>query len=222
VTIVVPGSLFVTGDNVISAQVQSNYRSTPSASFELTATIVAGTQPEPEPDPEPGPVALVAAGSAWSYYFGADAPASGWQSAGFDEAGWSVGAAPLGWGHANLGTTLTASGTRPLASYYRKVVQVADATKVASVTLTTRADDGVVVYVNGTEVGRANVPAGPVGHTSYASSAVSASNAVANPVTIVVPGSLFVTGDNVISAQVQSNYRSTPSASFELTATIGG
>ena len=178
------------------------------------AAVSAGTAVQP--------VALVAAGSAWSYYFGADAPASGWQSAGFDEAGWSVGAAPLGWGHANLGTTLTAPGTRPLASYYRKVVQVADATKVASVTLTTRADDGVVVYVNGTEVGRANVPAGPVGHTSYASSAVSASNAVANPVTIVVPGSLFVTGDNVISAQVQSNYRSTPSASFELTATIGG
>jgi formylglycine-generating enzyme required for sulfatase activity len=89
---------------------------------------------------------------------------------------------------------------------------------VASVTLTTRADDGIVVYVNGVEVLRKNISAGTVTSGTYASSAVSASTAVANPVTVSIPGSAFTTGTNVIAAEVHSNYRSTPSHSFELSA----
>ncbi|MCU1420054.1 MAG: hypothetical protein JWR57_1223, partial [Mycetocola sp.] len=46
-----------------------------------------------------------------------------------------------------------------------------------------------------------------------------ASTAVANPIEVTVPGTLFVTGENVISASVHSNYRSTPSHSFEMSVT---
>jgi hypothetical protein len=139
---------------------------------------------------------------------------------GFDASSWATGAAPLGWGHSGLGTTLTFEGTRPLTSYYRSTFQVQDASGVESLTLTTRADDGIAVYVNGVEVGRSNLPAGAIGHNTYATSAPSAAFAVANPVTYVVPGSLLQDGVNVITAEVHSNYRSTPSASFELTGTL--
>lgn len=212
----VPGNLFRSGENVIAASVHSNYRSTPSHSFELKAVTNIGTQPEPEP--EPADTNLVAEGSTWGYWYTVDGPGSGWADQNFNDSSWSTGAAPIGYGHSTLGTTLTASGTKPLASFYRKDVTVADASKVESVTLTARADDGVILYVNGTEVGRKNMAAGADGPYTYASAAPNATTAVNDPLVVTVPGNLFRTGENVIAASVHSNYRSTPSHSFELKA----
>ena len=84
--------------------------------------------------------------------------------------------------------------------------------------MTTRADDGVVVYVNGVEVARKNLNAGAVTQGTYANAAVSAATAVSTPFVFDVPASAFVAGTNVIAVEVHSNYRSTPSHSFELSA----
>ena len=219
----VPGDLLVNGTNVITASVHSNYRTTPSHSFELAATAEISPVPVrelPPPPVTPAPTqTLVAAGSNWSYLYNAAGPSGDWTGAGYDASSWSTGAAPLGWGQAALGTTLdTSLSPRPLVSFYRNAFQVADASKVVKVNLTTRADDGIVLYVNGTEVKRVNVDPGPDGAGVYATAAVSASSALANPVTVEIPGSLLVNGTNVITASVHSNYRSTPSHSFELEA----
>ncbi|MEO6201525.1 MAG: fibrinogen-like YCDxxxxGGGW domain-containing protein [Cryobacterium sp.] len=231
VSVTVPGSAFVTGANVITAEVHSDYRATPSHSFELGAEATFGTQPEPAPAPDPGPgpapdpagTVMVAPASTWSYYFDANDPAPGWQAPAYAAAGWATGAAPLGWGHAELGTTLTAANPKPLTSYYRKSFTVSDATTIASVALTTRADDGIVVYVNGNEVLRKNIADATVTSGTYATESISATKVLANPVTVTVPGSAFVTGANVITAEVHSGYRATPSHSFELgaEATLG-
>ncbi|TFC46643.1 fibrinogen-like YCDxxxxGGGW domain-containing protein [Cryobacterium shii] len=179
------------------------------------ATVVAAA---PAPEPQPVTTTFVNTGATWAYSFGATAPPAGWQAPEYDSSTWSTGAAPLGWGQALLGTTLTSPDPKPLTSYYRKSFDVADATKVATMTLTTRADDGIVAYVNGVEVLRKNINAGAVTSTTYATVAVSASTAVANPVTVSVPGSALRTGANVIAVEVHSNYKSTPSHSFELSA----
>ncbi|WP_262002152.1 delta-60 repeat domain-containing protein [Microbacterium sp. Mcb102] len=215
VTFTVPGSLLQTGANTITAEVHSNYRTTPSASFELTGALTLGEQPEPEPVP----VDVIGAQSQWSYYFGSDAPAAGWATDVFDASGWAVGTAPLGWGHTNLGTTLSVEGTRPLTSYFRKDFTVDDVSALGSFVITTRADDGIRVSVNGTEVSRVNLPAGTVGHTTYATAVPSAAQALANPVVVDVPLTLLRDGANNVSVEVHSNYRTTPSHSFELVAT---
>ncbi|MBN9613563.1 MAG: galactose oxidase, partial [Actinobacteria bacterium] len=162
---------------------------------------------------------VVPAGSTWSYLYNADGPSGAWTGVNYDASSWASGAAPIGWGQASLGTTLTTNlATKPLTSFYRKTFQVADMTKVVKLGITTRADDGVAVYVNGTEVKRVNMDPGPDGVNVYANLAVSASAALANPVVFDVPGDLLVNGTNVITASVHSNYRTTPSHSFELEA----
>ncbi|MGV8886136.1 MAG: fibrinogen-like YCDxxxxGGGW domain-containing protein [Microbacteriaceae bacterium] len=184
------------------------------------AALAAVAPPQPAE-----PVVLVAAASTWSYSFEGTAPATGWQLPGFDVSSWSTGAAPIGWGHANLGTTLVAPpapAAKPIVSYYVKTFDFANPAAAASVTLTTRADDGIVVYVNGVEVARRNIDPGAVTTSTYANLAVSASSAVANPFVVSVDPSAFVAGANLITAEVHSNYRSTPSASFELVlSTLG-
>ena len=179
------------------------------------ATVVAAT---PDPEPQPVTTTHVDTRATWAYSFGAPVPPAGWQAPDYDASGWATGAAPLGWGQSVLGTTLTAPDPKPLTSYYRTSFDVADPAKVAAMTLTTRADDGIVVYLNGVEVLRKNINAGTVASTTYATVAVSASAAVANPVTTIVGGSALRTGANVIAVEVHSNYRSTPSHSFELSA----
>lgn len=219
VTFTVPRSMLVAGTNIIGASVHSNYRSTPSHSFELTAVAAHGeVDPFPEPDPEPVTQLLIAAGSDWAYSYEVAGPETEWNTAEFDDAAWTTGAAPLGWGHAQLGTVLTAPAPKPLASFYRHEFDLAPGTMVDQVELVTRADDGIVVYVNGVEVQRKNVDPGAVGVGTYANTPVSAAAALANLVTFELPASAFIEGTNVIAASVHSNYRSTPSHSFELTA----
>jgi len=162
---------------------------------------------------------LISTGSTWKYLYNGEGPGSGWTTQSYDDSSWVSGTAPLGWGQSSLGTTLTSSETpKPIASFYRKTVNIPSVATVSSMTITTRADDGVIVYVNGTEVGRKNMTAGTSGPSDFANAAVSASSAVANPVEFDVPTSDLQDGDNVIAVEVHSNYRSTPSHSFELSA----
>ena len=46
------------------------------------------------------------AGTVWKFMDEAQPPAAAWTEAGFDDAGWKAGAAPLGYGDPGLGTTL--------------------------------------------------------------------------------------------------------------------
>ncbi len=159
------------------------------------------------------------AGQTWRYHFDDANPlATGWAAPTFDDSAWKSGAAPLGWGDDSIVTTILVDGqTRALASYYRRTVTLASVDPAATYRLTTRADDGIVVYVNGTEVGRANMPDGTVTPNTYAKSAVSTSTAVGAPVTIEIPRSLLKAGANMIAAEVHSNYRSAKNQSFDAT-----
>ncbi|MEJ7633694.1 fibrinogen-like YCDxxxxGGGW domain-containing protein [Aeromicrobium sp.] len=169
--------------------------------------------------PATAPTTLVPAGSTWSYYFDNTAPvAAGWKTSATDTGSWRTGAAALGWGTGPIATNIdVATGqTRALASYYRKSFTVTDPASLGTVRVTTRADDGVAVYVNGTEVGRSNLPAGAITASTYASSAPSTTTAIANEVTFDVPIALLQAGSNSIAVEVHSNYRSTPSTSMDL------
>jgi hypothetical protein len=163
--------------------------------------------------------ALVPAASTWSYWVNSAQPvAAGWQDSGYDASGWASGAAPLGWGSGVTTNVDVAAGqTRPVTQYYRRTFTVADPGSYATVTLTTRADDGIVIRVNGTEVGRKNLPAGTPAAGTYATAAPSTAAAAADPLVVQVPTSLLVAGTNVITAEVHSNYKGTPSSSFEAT-----
>jgi hypothetical protein len=162
--------------------------------------------------------AVLPAGSTWSYWFDNSTPVpADWSSDSFDASAWRSGAAPLGWGSGPIATNIDvpAGGTRALTSYYRRTFDVADVGAYTRYQLTTRADDGVIVYVNGTEVARVNLPSGAVGPNTYATAAPTTASATANPVVVDIPTSLLRNGTNVVTAEVHSNYRGTPTASFD-------
>jgi hypothetical protein len=221
VTITVPSSAFAAGTNVIAAEVHSNFRSTASSTFDLNAQA-DGKVVAPQAGPLASGTTVVRTGSTWAYSSTATAPDSTWRSTAFDASAWPTGKGVLGWGTGNITTQIPAPSTgRPITSYFRGSFTIANGTLPTSgLTLTTRADDGIAVYVNGTEVGRSNLPTGTLTASTYALSAPSTATAEANPVHLTVPSSLLVEGTNVIAVEVHSNYKTTPSSSFDLAAVV--
>jgi trimeric autotransporter adhesin len=185
-----------------------------TASPPATASVTTPAAPEPP---------LVSEGSTWRWLFQRDGtvPAD-WREPSFDASGWSLGAAPLGFGSAVIATNIDVTGgssNRPLSALFRRDVTIEDPAAIGALTLTTYADDGVVVYVNGTEVGRANMPTGTLTLDSFATAAPRTATARANPVSFTVPRSLLREGTNTIAAQTHLNWRATPDISFDLSAT---
>jgi hypothetical protein len=159
------------------------------------------------------------ADTKWSYYRGTAAPASTWKTT---KANWATGTAPLGFGigTGTLGTKLQNDfTTKPLASYFQHTFSLTSI-PAAGVQLSTWADDGIIIYVNGKEVTRKNLPSGAITHTSYATSAPQTVTAKASPLTATIPGSVLKTGENLISVQVQSNWRATHNSTFDAKLTM--
>ena len=97
--------------------------------------------------------------------------------------------APIGYGAADLGTTLKPGTpkTRPLTTYARTTFTVADPTAIGGVNVSVTADDGAVVYVNGTEVVRQRMNDGAVTAGTYASASVTTASARADRQLVFVP-----------------------------------
>lgn len=165
-------------------------------------------------------VELVSPGSTWRYHDGPD-PVPGWQYSGFDDSGWAQGDAPLGYGI--LGPQWTRGGqpwatvaqipntttigfgpdpaNKHITSWYRADFEVADAASLDPVELHIRADDGAVVYVNGTEAARFNMPTGPIGPDTLAASSIASLEEV-EFTELPIDGNLLVDGTNVIAVEV--------------------
>jgi PKD repeat protein len=192
---------------------------TDDSGLEATATRTVSVSESSEPVTE----VVVERDADWSWYYQAAAPAAGWNDVGVDRTGWQSGAAPLGWGFAGVVTDIDIDGPatdRPRTAYFVNEFEVVDADRVVSLVLDTVANDGLVVHVNGVEVGRDNMPDGPVGHLTWADSARRVDVANADPVVVEVPTDLLVDGTNVIAAETHVNYRNTPDVSFELDAEL--
>lgn len=176
-----------------------------------------------DPDTTLEPVSVIDRDSEWSYYYDADAPDGGWKDVAFDASGWQKGKGAIGYGSSGITTNLNPSpiaAERPRAAYFRNTFEIVDPSQVSQLTLNAMADDGVVIYVNGTEVGRCRIADGDVTHSTFANGSIRAAKAESDLLTIEVPANLLVAGTNTITAETHVNYRSTADVTFWLTADL--
>ena len=210
--------------------VTHTYGSAGSYNVKLTVTdnqglsnSVTHTVNATEPSGTPVESVAVDNGAPWSWKYNAAAPPANWNTAAFNRSTWQTGNAVLGFG-ATVATDVDCcaanTSTRPLAAYFTRAFNVPDASQVTALRLDTVANDGVVIYVNGQEVNRTNMPSGPITINSYAVSARNVNTANADPVVVDVPVGLLVDGTNIVSAESHLNYRNTRDVTFDLKATL--
>ena len=110
---------------------------------------------------------LVEAGSktVWKFVDDGSEPSANWAQPAFDDSKWKAGRAPLGYGEQGLGTELSFGGdpkAKYITSYFRHGFKVDPAHRFVQLVILLRIDDGAIVYLNGKEVARQNIAAGPV------------------------------------------------------------
>lgn len=159
-------------------------------------------------------VPLIAAGSVWKYFDQEYAP-TGWNGESFDDAAWPQGAEQLGYGEDDE-QTVVGYGPNPnnkyITTYFRKSFSVADTVGLVHLSGSMLIDDGAVVYLNGVEVQRHNMPA-----TTITNSTVALQAAEENVYTsFTIPKGLVKPGANVLAVEVHQNSAQSSDLSFAL------
>lgn len=118
---------------------------------------------------------FVAKGSAWKYLDDGSNQGVAWQAPAFNDAAWKSGNAQLGYGDGDEVTVVSFgpnSGSKYPTTYFRRQFTLPAGTSVSSLQVGALRDDGAVVYLNGTEVFRDNMPEGAIDFQTFASAVV--------------------------------------------------
>jgi hypothetical protein len=161
------------------------------------------------------PIRLVPSGSMWKYVETGVSPGSGWMAPAFDDTAWPSGYAQLGFGDGDEATTLSrtnSAGNTNITYYFRHAFDVPNPATVSSLVVRVLRDDGCVVYLNGTEVFRDNMPNGAITADTLAGAAIDDTRFRAGRVN----PSLLLSGRNVLGVEVHQANLTSSDVSFDL------
>ncbi|MDQ3257026.1 MAG: fibronectin type III domain-containing protein [Acidobacteriota bacterium] len=157
--------------------------------------------------------ALVHVGSTWKYRSSGGDEGTAWRAPAFDDSFWSSGLAQLGYGESDESTFISPKG---VTSYFRKKFNVSDPSGITALTLRLLRDDGAVVYLNGKEVWRSNMPSTAIDYLTLATYEVKGAEEQAF-FEQSLPVSLLNQGTNTFAVEVhQHSTRKPMDLSFDL------
>jgi hypothetical protein len=162
---------------------------------------------------------LIKFGSTWDYLDNGTDQGTAWRSA-TTVTGWSTGIASFGYGDEQR--TTISYGANPnakyITTYFRYTLNIVNIASYDSFRIRMYADDGAIVYVNGTQRAITSNVAGGAAYNVTATAA-SADNGHAVLTTYNVPKAGFISGDNIIAVEVHQNVATTPDMMFDLELT---
>jgi len=167
------------------------------------------------PPPSGGPATLVAFGSSWKYLDNGTNQGTAWRAATFSDAAWASGNGQLGYGDGDEATVVSFGSnatTKYITTYFRKTISVSNPSNFASISGSVKRDDGIAIYVNGTEVYRNNLAAG----AGYTTLATLAGDDGATAQAFSFSPSVFISGNNVIAVEIHQNAANSSDISFDL------
>jgi hypothetical protein len=163
----------------------------------------------------PPPTTILPAGSTWKYLDNGSNQGTAWRATAFNDSAWKSGAAQLGYGDGDEATVIgygSDSSNKFLTSYFRKSFNVSDPASIAALNLNLLRDDGAVVYLNGTEIFRSNMPSGTIAYNTPADEAIEDETYY----TASIDPSRLVAGSNVLAVEVHQADAASSDVSFDL------
>ena len=166
-----------------------------------------------------GETEIIAADAYWRFLDDGSDPGPFWAFSFFDSSGWPFGRAQLGYGDGDETTTLS-FGPGPEQQVHHHLLPSHlsgnGSERFGPLDLRIRRDDGAVVYLNGIEVWRSNLPGGQIFSTTHASPAGSTENRVYE---VAIPTSLLFAGGNVLAVEIHQSGPTSSDLSMEATLT---
>jgi hypothetical protein len=163
---------------------------------------------------------LVPAGASWKYLDNGSNQGIAWRDPGFDDSSWPTGLAQLGYGEGDESTVVSygpSTSSKYITTHFRHRFEVADPSAAPSLSLELLRDDGAIVYLNGIEILRTNLPAAPaiVSHQTLASTAIG-NAAEGTWLQVAIHPCLLELGSNVIAVEVHQSSPTSSDLSFDL------
>ncbi|MBN1676563.1 MAG: hypothetical protein JXR37_36305 [Kiritimatiellae bacterium] len=208
-----PSVVIVNGDNTRNGYVARFSDIEPGADGRFAVTVegdAAGSNPTfylnavrlRAADPA-GTQLAVARRTAWKYEASGTDLGTAWRSGSYPDSHWSEGKGPLGYGNATVETAVPYGADparKPMTAYFRRHFFLAEPPAAGTpLILRVRYDDGFVAYLNGTEVARRSMPAGPVAYTTAAYS--HAADAF-EQVDLTAHADRLAAGENVLAVEI--------------------
>jgi hypothetical protein len=178
-----------------------------TASAAATVTVTAGD------------TVLVAKGATWKYLDTGVNQGTAWRAVSFADTTWKSGAAQLGYGDGDEATVVSygpQASRKYITTYFRKTVNVTNPAQFTSLLMNLLRDDGAVVYINGVEVYRNNLPAGVIAASTLATTAISGAEETTAYAQATLPVTGLVAGANVIAVEIHQNQGASSDLSFDL------
>jgi hypothetical protein len=196
-----------TGANVLAVEVHQFGTASDDLSFDLELTAEHDFA-----------ASLVANGATWKFRDNGVAPEPTWATSGYNDATWSQGAARLGYGGDGEVTPI-GYGADPMnrhrTTWFRHAFNVTDASLFGALRVEMQRDDGAILYLNGVELLRDNLPSGTVTDETLATVAISGADETAWR-SYVVPASALVSGSNLVAAEVHQSAPNSSDLGFDL------
>jgi lysophospholipase L1-like esterase len=125
--------------------------------------------------PDAATKVFVKGGSTWKFSDAGTALGPDWMQTGFDDSSWNSGPAKLGYGDPSVATTISygpVSTNKYPTTYFRQKFVAPSNVAFTNLLLRLAQAHGSVVWLNGQEIWRTNLPAGPIAYTNLATKQV--------------------------------------------------
>jgi hypothetical protein len=161
---------------------------------------------------------LVAKGATWKYLDNGSDQGTAWKEVGFNDSAWASGPAVLGGGDSHIVTNVNIgpSGARYITTYFRRTFNVAGAAAIQALNMNILRDDGVVVWINGTEVARQNMPAGAITYLTDTPDIVSNADETTYFPATASPLPTLNEGQNTIAVEVHQRDGASSDLGFDM------
>lgn len=157
---------------------------------------------------------LVQSGTTWKFFDQGTMP-GGWNTAAFNDASWAQGPAQLGYGEGDEATVVSFgpnAGNKYVTTYFRKSFSIADTVGLTQLNGSLLVDDGAVMYLNGLEIGRVNMPGGTITNSTFALDGTIEGAYTA----FTIPKGIIKPGTNVLAVEIHQNNVGSSDLSFDL------
>ena len=211
----IDGNLLVEGTNLLAVEVHQSVPDSSDLSFDLSLEANSGA------------VTLLAEGSEWSYRDDGSDQGVAWRETDYDDGGWLMGAAQLGYGDGDEVTPVNdryGENVKIPTYYFRHSFDVTDVERISEVLINLVRDDGAAVYLNGTEIVRDNLAADAT-FSTFASGIIDETTESDPKLfhlnSFNIPVGMLVDGTNVLAVEIHQLTGASSDVSFDLEMIVG-
>lgn len=163
-----------------------------------------------------GQTLLLPQGASWNYFDQGNVNDPAWNSLGFNASIWNTGITQMGYGEGDEATVVSYgsnSNNKHITTYFRHELIVSNPLQFSHLELNLLRDDGAIVYINGIEVWRSNMPSGAISFSTQATSTIAWPNED-DWQSMNISASYLQNGNNVVAVEIHQDSPSSSDLSF--------